>query len=56
MTAATTIVSLLPLALGVGDGSEIFRSFAFMVIGGLLAATASTLILLPILLNANEYN
>ncbi len=50
MTAATTIASLLPLAFGIGEASEIFRPFAFMVIGGLLAATASTLILLPMLL------
>jgi len=50
MTAATTIASLIPIALGIGGASEIFRPFAVMVIGGLLAAMIGTLILLPILL------
>jgi len=50
MTAATTIASLIPMALGIGGASEIFRPFAVMVIGGLLAAMIGTLILLPILL------
>jgi len=50
MTAATTIASLIPIALGIGGVSEIFRPFAVMVIGGLLAAMMGTLILLPILL------
>lgn len=50
MTAATTIASLLPIAVGLGGASEIFRPFAVMVIGGLLAAMAGTLILLPVLL------
>jgi len=48
MTAATTIASLLPIAVGFGGASAIFRPFSVMVIGGLLAATASTLILLPL--------
>jgi len=50
MTAVTTIASLIPIALGIGGASEIFRPFAVMVIGGLLAAMMGTLILLPILL------
>jgi len=50
MTAATTIASLLPIAVGLGGASEIFRPFAVMVIGGLLAAMVGTLILLPVLL------
>ena len=50
MTATTTIASLLPIAIGLGGASEIFRPFAVMVIGGLLAAMVGTLILLPMLL------
>jgi multidrug efflux pump subunit AcrB len=50
MTAATTIASLLPIALGIGGSSEIFRPFSYMVIGGLLAAMVGTLIVLPALL------
>jgi len=51
MTAATTIASLLPIALGFGGGSEIFQPFSFMVTGGLLAGMAATLLLLPVLLS-----
>jgi len=47
MTAATTIAALLPVALGIGGASDIFRPFAVMVIGGLFASVAGTLILLP---------
>jgi len=49
MTAATTIASLLPMALGIGGASEIFQPFSFMVIGGLLTGMAGTLFLLPVL-------
>jgi CzcA family heavy metal efflux pump len=54
MTAATTIASLLPIALGIGGASEIFQPFSFMVIGGLLAAMAGTLLLLPVLQRQNK--
>lgn len=54
MTAATTIASLLAITLGIGGASEIFQPFSFMVIGGLLAATASTMLLLPVLLTKNK--
>ena len=54
MTAATTIASLLPIALGLGGVSEIFRPFAIMVIGGLLAAMVGTLILLSVLIGKDK--
>jgi len=50
MTAATTMASLFPIAIGIGGASEIFQPFSFMVIGGLLASMVGTLILLPALL------
>jgi len=56
MTAATTIASLLPIALGLGGASEIFQPFSFMVIGGLLTGMAATLLLLPVLLSKNARN
>jgi len=56
MTAATTIASLLPIALGLGGASEIFQPFSFMVIGGLLTGMAATLLLLPVLLSKNVRN
>jgi len=54
MTAATTAASLLPIALGIGGASGIFRPFAVMVIGGLFAAMAGTLIVLPALLMGRQ--
>ncbi len=54
MTAATTIASLLPIALGFGGGSEIFQPFSFMVIGGLLASMFGTLIVLPAMAGTNH--
>ncbi len=49
MTAAITAFGLIPLLFATGPGSEIQRPLAIVVIGGLISATALTLILLPIL-------
>ena len=49
MTAAITAFSLVPLLFTSGPGSEIQRPLAIVVIGGLITATALTLILLPLL-------
>ena len=49
MTAAITAFGLIPLLFASGPGSEIQRPLAIVVIGGLITATALTLILLPIL-------
>jgi len=48
MTASTTILGMLPLSFGRGSGGEIQASLARVVIGGLLAATFITLILVPV--------
>ena len=47
MTAATTILALLPLAMGFGEGSELRAPMGVTVIGGLLAGTLLTLVLIP---------
>jgi HAE1 family hydrophobic/amphiphilic exporter-1 len=47
MTSATTILALLPMALGLGEGAELRAPMAITVIGGLLVATLLTLIVLP---------
>lgn len=47
MTTSTTVLGLLPLALGIGVGAEIQAAFARVVIGGLVASTLVTLILIP---------
>lgn len=49
MTASITAFGLMPLLFATGPGSEIQRPLAIVVIGGLITATALTLILLPIL-------
>ena len=48
MTTATTILGLLPLALGVGEGAEMQAPLARAVIGGLTASTLITLVLIPV--------
>jgi HAE1 family hydrophobic/amphiphilic exporter-1 len=48
MTTATTILGLLPLALGIGEGAEVQAPLARAVIGGLLASTLMTLVLIPV--------
>ncbi|MEM7586449.1 MAG: efflux RND transporter permease subunit, partial [Acidobacteriota bacterium] len=47
MTTTTTVLGLLPLALGIGAGAEIQAALARVVIGGLVASTAVTLVLIP---------
>jgi HAE1 family hydrophobic/amphiphilic exporter-1 len=47
MTTGTTVLGLLPLALGLGTGAEIQAPLARVVIGGLLASTLVTLVLIP---------
>ena len=49
MTASITACGLIPLLFATGPGSEIQRPLAIVVIGGLMTATALTLMLLPIL-------
>ena len=49
MTTTTTVLGLAPLAIGLGAGAEIQASLARVVIGGLLAATFVTLVLIPVL-------
>jgi cobalt-zinc-cadmium resistance protein CzcA len=49
MTAAITAFGLIPLLFASGPGSEIQRPLAIVVIGGLITATALTLIILPML-------
>jgi HAE1 family hydrophobic/amphiphilic exporter-1 len=47
MTTATTVLGLLPMALGLGEGSELRSPMALTVIGGLLTSTALTLLIIP---------
>jgi len=48
MTTATTVLGLLPMALGLGEGAELRAPLAITVISGLLLATLLTLIVVPV--------
>jgi HAE1 family hydrophobic/amphiphilic exporter-1 len=48
MTSATTILALLPMALGIGEGAELRSPLAITVIGGLAVATGLTLLVIPV--------
>jgi HAE1 family hydrophobic/amphiphilic exporter-1 len=47
MTTTTTVLGLLPLVLFPGAGSELYRGLGAVVLGGLVASTIVTLVLVP---------
>ncbi|MFT5198707.1 MAG: HAE1 family hydrophobic/amphiphilic exporter-1 [Planctomycetota bacterium] len=47
MTTSTTVLALIPLALGIGEGADAQAPLARAVVGGLLGSTIITLILIP---------
>jgi multidrug efflux pump subunit AcrB len=49
MTSLATVLGLLPMALGIGEGSETNMPLARAVIGGLLVSTFMTLLFVPVL-------
>ena len=49
MTALTTILGLLSMALGIGDGAEMTQPLGIVAIGGLVYATVLTLFFVPVL-------
>ena len=49
MTTTTTIIALLPVMLSTGTGSEIMKPMASPTVGGLITATLSNMILVPVL-------
>jgi hydrophobic/amphiphilic exporter-1 (mainly G- bacteria), HAE1 family len=55
MTTVTTVLGLLPMALGIGRGSDLRAPLAIAVIGGLTVATALTLIVVPVVYQAVEH-
>lgn len=49
MTTLTTVLGLLPMAIGLGEGSESMAPMAQFVVGGLLLSTLLTLVFIPVL-------
>jgi HAE1 family hydrophobic/amphiphilic exporter-1 len=49
MTALTTILGLVPMSLGIGEGAELTQSMGVVVIGGLSLSTVLTLIIVPVM-------
>lgn len=49
MTALATVLGLAPMALGLGEGSEMNAPLGRAVIGGLLVGTPTTLLVIPVL-------
>jgi HAE1 family hydrophobic/amphiphilic exporter-1 len=47
MTTLTTVLALVPLALGIGEGADAQAPLARTVVGGLTASTLITLLLIP---------
>ena len=47
MTSATTILALLPLTIGLGEGARLRAPMALAVIGGLVTSTLLTLVVIP---------
>ncbi|MBI6874206.1 efflux RND transporter permease subunit [Clostridium aciditolerans] len=48
MTSATMIVSMLPVALSMGEGSEMKQGMAIVIIGGMVASTILSPIVIPV--------
>ena len=49
MTTLTTILGMIPLAVGTGQGSEMWESLGITIIGGMTFSTIVTLVLIPVL-------
>jgi HAE1 family hydrophobic/amphiphilic exporter-1 len=48
MTTTTTVLGLLPMAIGFGEGAEVRTPMAITVIGGLIVSTLLTLVVIPV--------
>lgn len=49
MTTFTTILGMIPLAVGTGQGSEMWETLGISIIGGMTFSTVVTLVLIPVL-------
>lgn len=51
MTVLAAVFGMLPLALGEGSGSELYRSLGIVVVGGLISSTIFTLLVVPTMMS-----
>ncbi|MEX0730573.1 MAG: efflux RND transporter permease subunit [Aquisalimonadaceae bacterium] len=56
MTTSTTVLGMLPLAIGMGEGAEIMRPLAMSVVGGLTVSMLFTLFVVPCLYLVLSHN
>jgi len=47
MTTLTTVLGLIPMAIGLGQGGELYAPLALSILGGLTISTIFTLIVVP---------
>jgi HAE1 family hydrophobic/amphiphilic exporter-1 len=52
MTTLTTILGMIPLAVGSGEGAEIWKPMGIAVVGGLTFSTILTLLVIPAIYSA----
>jgi len=52
MTVLTTILGLIPMAIGLGEGAELYSPLALSILGGLLISTLITLVAIPVIYSA----
>ncbi|MCD8249435.1 MAG: efflux RND transporter permease subunit, partial [Lachnospiraceae bacterium] len=48
MTTLTTVIAMIPMAMGIGTGNAMMQGMAITIIGGLVAATILILVLFPV--------
>ncbi len=56
MTTLTTVLGLLPMAIGAGEGAEVRQPMAITVIGGLTVSTLLTLLVIPVMYTLLDRN
>ncbi len=54
MTTTTTVLGLIPMSLGIGEGSELQAPLARVVVGGLVTSTLITLVVIPVIYSLVE--